>query len=175
MSLSKSKCWCSNNCLHFSKRAVPLNHHSLYLSTLYLYTHTTNTHTTNTYIYIYNYQHLSLSIYLSIYLYKPFYSISPLFHKSTPFSFVFLVHCLLSLSLSFSLSLFLSLFLLCLFISLCLKFIIVSSKNCQKIILILPGSAQVVEQEVMTLSSRVRLQCKRRHKRFITSVHNVVL
>jgi hypothetical protein len=25
MSLSKSKCWCSNNCLHFLKRAVPLN------------------------------------------------------------------------------------------------------------------------------------------------------
>jgi hypothetical protein len=24
MSLSKSKCWYSNNCVHFSKRAVPL-------------------------------------------------------------------------------------------------------------------------------------------------------
>jgi hypothetical protein len=25
MPLSKSKCWYSNNCLHFSKRAVPLS------------------------------------------------------------------------------------------------------------------------------------------------------
>ncbi len=25
MSLSKSKCWYSNNCLHFLKHAVPLN------------------------------------------------------------------------------------------------------------------------------------------------------
>ncbi len=26
MSLSKSKCWYSNNCLHFLKRVVPLKH-----------------------------------------------------------------------------------------------------------------------------------------------------
>jgi len=31
MSLSKSKCWYSNNCLHFLKHAVPLNNNLFYL------------------------------------------------------------------------------------------------------------------------------------------------
>jgi hypothetical protein len=38
MSLTKSKCWCSNNCLHFLKRAVPLRDTLKYLTSLNILT-----------------------------------------------------------------------------------------------------------------------------------------
>jgi hypothetical protein len=37
MSLSKSKCWYSNNCLHFLKRAVPLSHLNFNCETHYCF------------------------------------------------------------------------------------------------------------------------------------------